>query len=123
MTPTEILQKSYDALIAQGEPAIVITNSVFYSTKCVYRTDKGLGCAVGVLLDDDTAKLWDTCTTSDIVNIINNFEVDDWINDNVELLSKMQDVHDNYVDSYNWNSHITEGYVRIAKLYNLELKL
>jgi hypothetical protein len=61
MTGEHTLQETFDTiytrLIKQGCSAVVETNENSLGIACVYRNDKGQGCAVGVLMSDEEIEL------------------------------------------------------------------
>lgn len=112
MTPTEIITKSRDLLIKQGEPSLSELGG------CVYRTKSGLGCAVGILLSKEDATILDQMDEGSVEHILSYnvsrdaldeeyFPVREWdlyqslspeakelLENNEDLLSNLQYLHD-----------------------------
>lgn len=68
MTPQEIFNKVWHHMIAQGKPA---RQKRLEAVGCRYLTDDGRKCAVGCLIPEETAKIWDAFESPDIQNILN----------------------------------------------------
>lgn len=115
MTPQQILQKSYDALKAQGYRCV-------YGGKCVYSDFNGGGCAVGVLLEEDLAQNWTLKGYGAVHSILETVpDLPEWFIQHQDLLFQMQDAHDKAKD--NFVPTIATEYNKIAKDYGVELKL
>ena len=87
MNRQEALDKAYLGLMDQGLP------SVDEYGECAYRSPYGLKCIIGMLVDDDTAEVWDSEYDSSIgrVQIPDKY---DWISTNMEFFNNMQELHD-----------------------------
>jgi hypothetical protein len=87
MTPQEIFTSAYLGVVNQGKQSLKADGN------CAYRGDGGLKCAVGFMIDDETAKSWDNVgCISDVCKIE---DVPDWVSDNIDLLDEIQSAHDN----------------------------
>ena len=92
---------------------------------CVYRavvtqpdgTQKRLGCAVGILLDDKLAEEFDASELP-LEVIIEKLSVPSWMRDNVKLLRDLQRAHDISGDE-NWLSFWKQSMMIIAERYSL----
>ena len=105
MTPQEIFDKAVHGVIKQGHGSYRMGKGNLGSyAACRYRSEAG-ACAVGHLIDDETAELWDAQENPDIAAIIDPDEeepdyeklidsVPDWALANAELLTELQKTHD-----------------------------
>ncbi len=92
MTPQEIFDKSVRGIIEQGGP------SVSSEGVCVYRSGKGMKCAVGQLIDDG-----DYCKDLEGKNCAELFEFwghDHPLYEHHHLLHELQGAHDNAAVNY-----------------------
>ena len=117
MTPQEILDTSYKALVAQGSPA---KNSKGYCT--YYDESTGHRCAVGLLVSEEQAK---NLPQVDIYELnISTPELPTFFLEYEKLLADIQDVHDNYDTSLgvNFHDYLKVCYKDIADAYELDTK-
>jgi hypothetical protein len=90
MTPQEIFNTAYLAIVKQGRP------STKENGGCAYRGVKGAKCAIGHLIDDATAKRWDMYETAGIRAVSRKAKIKpDWLDSNIALLEDLQNAHDN----------------------------
>lgn len=91
MTPQEIFTTAWVKMTAQGHRSYKI------GFGCMYRAPDGSACAVGCMLDDDTARLFDGQPHSGIGSIAQDeaVAVPDWIKANLPLVEAIQIAHDN----------------------------
>jgi len=88
-------QKWFDTVVekifAQGKPAISATG------KCYYLTDDKLRCAVGVLVPDDQIDMWKDklCGIRNIPKPMVDAAGIESTTNNLDFLSRLQNVHDN----------------------------
>jgi hypothetical protein len=95
MTPQEIFTKSVIAMVEQGCQSKKETGL----PACCYAGPGGLTCAVGALIDRETAKRWDEI--GGIESIVEQLpDLPDWITENVELLDRLQMAHDQRADYF-----------------------
>lgn len=94
MSPQEIFTTSVTALWKQGRRAG--RQRIGSSFVCQYLADDGARCAVGWLLDDDTARLFDSYSDTSIAGIPAE-DLPEWMLDNMELLVDLQSLHDDYL--------------------------
>lgn len=101
-TNQEIFDRVVSALREQGEPC------VNEHRNCVYRNSDGLKCAAGHLIPDD--KYDPSFENTAVGSFSDNNEYNkvtqlffdmDYNNDNIELVSQLQSIHDEY-DFYTW---------------------
>jgi hypothetical protein len=115
MTPQEIFNTAYLAVIEQGRP------SVKKDGDCAYRGVEGAKCAIGHLIDDATAERWDKYGSTDIYSVSRKAKIKpDWLDSNIELLRDIQGCHDialwekdGFVEDYK------QRMLWVAKSYNL----
>lgn len=113
MTPQEILNKAYLGVMRQGQPSVSSDGR-----NCVYRGKNGLKCAVGHLISDEAAVDWDKnpSTSLGIGQILKydtgNRYIEDWMEDNVGLLSNLQLAHDASVTFPNDLEGFTQNFKR-----------
>lgn len=98
-TATEIIDYVEAHLIKQGKRSIS-------DRTCKYRDDAGNACAVGCLVDDEAAALWDSAIPSGIYTIIDDYETPSWMKKHDKLLKSLQQVHDK---SDNWDENGFQG--------------
>jgi hypothetical protein len=129
MNRQEIFNKAYLGILAQGQCSTNVAGG------CVYRNKDGMACAVGQLIDDDTAKLWDSQDDTSICAIYHNAQPDDedegsglvmpdWVCSNIELLDKIQSAHDvlrEYKNPESFRIHWKTLMADVAEIYKLEI--
>ena len=100
------------------------TRSTIQKKLCVYRSDEGLACAIGCLLDDETAHkfddLGDQIGGSSIKDIYthNADLIPNFLGSDIQFLADLQNVHD-VQDKY-WLNEWSTGMIRLANRYNLK---
>lgn len=92
MNSQEIFNTVATHLFTQGKQA----RTHPYHGRCAYRTDEGLTCAVGCLIQDYYEPEMDILENADIQSIYNVFndKLPEWIGENIKLLMFLQTVHD-----------------------------
>ena len=94
MNPQEIYDTVAKHLFAQGMRSRGKKPNDAASS-CMYRGPNGTKCAVGILISD---KLYEpTMEGSSITGLFANYNLPDWMNQNLRLLIALQDTHD-----YSW---------------------
>lgn len=118
MTPQEIFTKAYTHVIQQGEQCIGSSGA------CQYRGLKGNMCALGPLIDDETALKWDQIGgVHQLAAKYNASELPDWFMPNFSLLAGIQNCHDN-ADSYvDFLTGFKASMQVVAEVYELEVPL
>jgi hypothetical protein len=122
MNKQEIIETVVERMVKQNKRS--------YLGDCLYHDKKNnTKCAVGCLIEDnDILETMDNCTFSDdgtistVCFIVEG--VPDYICKNLDILSKLQDLHDGYSESYFGNEfkeYFSEGAKRIAKEFNLKV--
>ena len=86
MTPQELFDKAYIGVVKQGVP------SRSESGGCFYRGPNGSKCAVGFLIDDETAEEWEGFGVWYVLRGAPNLPA--WFVENADLLEVMQKAHD-----------------------------
>lgn len=130
MTPQEIFDKAFAGIVAQGKPAFSLESG------CEYVKEDGSRCAVGVLLDEETAKSWTKGFVGSVEDLMYDFQreggttygvtIPQWVFDNVELLEEMQVAHDQsarltYVGSPElWLGDFVDRMKTVAKTFGLK---
>lgn len=119
--PQEVFNYVAKHLFTQGKQARVKNTLYPDNTKCAYRNEDGLKCAVGCLLDDEYYQPeMDQEKSSGIRNIVSKYQFPQWVTDNLGLVSQLQSVHDN---SNNWlktrDMHV--GLSGVARFFNLSM--
>lgn len=92
MTPQEIFDKAFHAVVAQGGPCIDPSHG-----SCSYYLPNGFRCAVGHLVAEETAKLWGDEGVGSVQELVEDHPYlpkPDFIVDNLELLMDIQVAHD-----------------------------
>jgi hypothetical protein len=115
MTKQEIFDKVATALIKQGAPCLD-TNGL-----CSYY-NHGNRCAIGWLVDEETAKSFeDTCGGSGVEIINTKFDIG-FISDNLDFLTLLQDAHDEPSEKSveEWLQDFKSQMEAIAKDFNLD---
>lgn len=86
----EIFNEVWKRIVAQGGPSYSNGNT------CKYRNKDGRGCAIGCLIDDETASKWDELAVSDIYTVQYKLTetVPEWIKIYTGFLRKLQRIHD-----------------------------
>lgn len=91
MTPQEIFDTAVLGVLEQGAPST-------HNGRCLYRSPTGTKCAVGMLLDDETAEKADRVngTASGIVTLVAGYYdiFPEWVIEHVRLLEDLQRAHD-----------------------------
>lgn len=93
---------------------------------CVYRSNEGLSCAIGCLLDDETAHRFD-----DLGDQIGGSSIKDiyvhaadlipkFLGNDIQFLSDLQKVHDMPVSYRYWLKEWRSGMMELANNYNLK---
>lgn len=115
MTPQEIFDKVYLGLKAQGKKSMQMDGK---TPRCRYHTDSGAKCAVGMLVSDEIAVHWDN-NYMGIHSIVNSdvMGVEPWMVEHVELLGKLQRMHDGLPD---W-SYFEPWFTEFAYANNLKV--
>lgn len=120
MNAQEIFDTVATHLFTQGEQA----RNDGYCGRCAYRTDEGLTCAVGCLIQDYYDPEMDKLQFVDIQSIYNAFndKLPEWIGENINLLSGLQTVHDS---SMCWATPdlMKEYLIMIAEEYELDYSI
>jgi hypothetical protein len=96
-TANEIVTYVYYFMVKQGKRS-------FNEGRCVYRSPEGLACAVGCLIDDETAAAWDAMVEFNpfseqiqgkgITKLKDQIPDGHWMRDNMYLLMELQVIHD-----------------------------
>ena len=114
MTPQEIFDKVWDHLNRQGRPA-----TGHNGMGCHYRAPDGAACAVGCLVDDETAKRWDNYVDQSIEDVVDyGDDVPHFVRENVVLLKYLQLAHDDPTAS-DWLTEWRDRMAEIAERHNL----
>jgi hypothetical protein len=114
MTPQEIFTKSVTAMVKQG----CQSKKEAGLPACCYAGPGDLTCAVGALIDRETAKHWDEI--GGIESIVEQLpDLPDWITENVVLLDRLQTAHDR-AEGYFVPRFLAEA-KEIAKDYRLTM--
>lgn len=124
LTQQEIFDKVVNHLYTQRKQST-------HNLVCMYRSNDGLKCAVGILIDDEDyiPEMDNThaCTAvSDIVCINGiNPQLKSMLNDNMNLLESLQLAHDRH---NNWNSNgptrsLYNDLIEIAGVVKLSLQV
>ncbi len=110
MTEQEIFDRVWNFLNLQGKPA--------YDSAigCCYRTEDGLACAVGCLLDDDTAHSFDRFENKSIYSISKSFiyKFPEELRQHVCFLEDLQSIHDRNVNTPDWLSRWRADMIQFA---------
>ena len=122
MNIQEIFNKSVTHLNKQGKRAASYDENGEYEG-CKYRTDDGLSCAIGCLLDDEMAKRLDGLSKIG-VNVGSLIRYHDnlpkWMNkDNKDFLMKLQDCHD--TASKDFLTEFNSNAVKLGNYYGLNI--
>jgi hypothetical protein len=92
MNAQEIFNKAYLGLIEQGEPAIGPNGS------CCYINDSGRMCGVGMLLEPQISRLFESnCDGDSCIGTCSRAfagQIPEWIEPNLHLLEQIQGAHD-----------------------------
>ena len=114
----EIFTASYTRMLAQGEPSTD-------GKSCIYRKPNGHGCAIGVLISDELAALYDSGDNDTIFRCVDLYieKTPSWIKDNVNFLSDIQCCHDNYyhLPTAEWLVKFKIGMAEVARQYGLHI--
>lgn len=128
MTPQEIFDKALNAVVKQGKKSSTI--DLFGKEQCVYHKSRRVRCAIGHLVSEQKAKLfddtltkyklggnvWSLCDQDDLKPIIPQ-----WFRDNLCMLSDIQSAHDRA--GRNFKEDYISAMIKIAHEYKLECKL
>lgn len=114
MNSQEIFDTTYDAIMAQGKP------SIGKDGICKYRGEGGTKCALGFLIDDETAQKWDVF--GGILDVTYKTPVPDWVTENLSLLRDIQDVHDNAANTPDFVADFKQHMQEVAEDHFLEFK-
>jgi hypothetical protein len=79
-------------------------------------------CAVGCLLDDDTAREWDKRQWKGLHAIWDHYGIPGWMEPSYALLASLQNAHDSYYrgDDGDFRDYWDRKIKDIADLYDLE---
>lgn len=113
MTLQEIFDISVGQIIKQGGL------SKKANGMCAYRGDGGMMCAVGALMDDETAEAADALDPefgADIGNVVYAGLLEGFDHDELELMADLQDAHDVALDV----DFFVDAAKGIAKKHRLE---
>lgn len=113
-TAQELFDKAYKGVVAQGKQA--------YHNGCKYRTADGLKCAIGFIIDDATAKIWDQIGALDEVK--NSFypeDLPDWFKEHFVLLESIQMVHDGAPTGDTFIKYFEEAMAGLADRFHLKV--
>jgi RNA processing factor Prp31 len=118
-TAQELFDKAYLGIIAQGRPAMTDTKG------CAYRTTDGLKCAVGFIIDDETARIWDKFgSIEDVQEGLLSLEerLPEWAETHFDMLVEMQTIHDycSYVEQ-EFISYYKYEMSKVAEKYGLKV--
>lgn len=118
MTPQEIFNKVWDHLNKQGRQAVGK-----FGCGCHYRAPDGAACAVGCLVDDETAKRWDDMTDDNTIRGVASRDQDtpDFVLDNLTLLQDLQIAHDHAGGATDWLTEWRDRMARIADRHSLTI--
>jgi len=110
MEPQEIYNQVKKHLLKQNEKS---TNDGY----CVYRSEKGLKCAIGGILPDDLYHESMDKMMDSIIGIMSNFpRVKEYFGrGNENLLRELQIIHDDYEPNA-WHVKL----IYVAKMFNLD---
>lgn len=94
-TEQEIFNTVWKHFVTDGNPRAVTA----YEKRCLYRTNEGNACAVGIFLNDVTAKKFDNLgdiSGGGIANCVRRFpEGLEAIEKNIQFFVSLQNCHDN----------------------------
>lgn len=116
MTEQEIFDEVWAFLNLQGKPS--------FDGACMYRSPDGSACAAGCLLDDETAKKFDTFVDTSIWSISQHHEEEMPVHlqSHVDFLDKLQEAHDSSADKPNlWLNVWREKMFCIAEEHGLAI--
>lgn len=117
MNEQEIFDTVATHLFTQGQQS----RDDAYHGRCAYKTETGLTCAVGCLIQDYYKPEMDSLDNSDIETVYYRFRkiLPEWIDENMELLQSLQGVHDN---TTNWSTIdlMKESLTEVALNYYLD---
>ena len=118
MTPQEIFTTAYLGVMTQGRA------SLNHAGTCKYRGQNGAKCALGFLIDDATASVWDD-PGANITKIHLLGLTPEWMRPHIELLGAIQACHDDAIfgryDSFSQNFH--DRMAVVASNFNLNLEI
>lgn len=116
MNKQEVFNLVYEKLMQQG------CQSLTESGMCAYRGEFGAKCAIGHLVDDETAEAWDGkvhveggSTEIKSVLIPPKYE---WMHGMLDFLGDLQIAHDSATCDF--RSEFQVGMVKVAHRYKLE---
>ena len=99
-----MVMSAINKLLAQGEQSTDFGTSDFGTSACRYRSNKGLCCIVGFMMDDETAKKADDLGESTVEYVIRDGVWGEDLSDaQVNQLLKLQGCHDfvNHIKPFN----------------------
>lgn len=128
MNHQEIFNTVATHLFNQGRPAARIMrdkDGKEHAGACLYRTDDGLKCAVGVMIPDDIYRI--SMENRSVKGILEsssfNLPVSIFNDQNIALLQALQLLHDNYTEdeSDTWGStdRMKAAFASLAFQFNL----
>lgn len=115
-TPQEIFDFAYKGIIKQGVP------SISGPRLCKYAGPNGTACAIGLMVDRETAETWDEIQGT--INYLCESQsalTPPWVKKNLPLLSAIQECHDDasQQDDSIFISTYKELMVNVAPVFNL----
>lgn len=120
MNSQEIFDTVATHLFKQGEQA----RGDRILGRCSYRTDEGLTCAVGCLIQDYYDPGMDNMHSSDILSVYKEFKdkLPEWILTHMVLLQTLQGIHD---ETLNWSSPdmMKEALIDLAEVKGLDYSI
>lgn len=115
MTAQEIFNIAFINVIAQG------CRSSTSDGSCKYRGPDGLKCAVGFMIDDETAAVWDTMGSIEDIVYTHRESLPSWVVDNRSLLNAIQGAHDGAGQPESFVESFTKAMTKIANRFQLEI--
>lgn len=116
-TAQELFTTAVRGVLAQGEPSFVADRG------CVYRGPNGKKCAIGFLLDDETARKGDEMLSS-VNDLWQKGRLTAELNAHRKMLHQLQEAHDNPATDGETGAHFitsfTERARNVAKDFGLE---
>lgn len=103
LTKQEAFNKAYLGIIKQGKPSAVPNSDVDPATEvtCLYAGPDGCGCAIGQLVDRETAEAWDNSTKGSSIGtiLLNPIPPNlDWMVSMGGMLTSIQRAHDQWAN-------------------------
>lgn len=118
MTRQEIFDTAYIGVLKQGR------QSLMPSGACAYRGSNGLKCALGFMIDDDTAEKWESIGAVDsLINRHNDGRITlpTWVVQYKNLLMSIQEAHDRATDPEGFVEYFSAEMQYIASQYKLTI--